>query len=202
MRSGKASGCTAWSGRMIEMGIFRKYVSQTRKPEGIPGKMMIKGMNFGHVKMEDWGMDHLKTISPKEIIDIGCGGGRNAGELLKRYPGAKVTAVDYSSLSVEQAAEYNKNAVAAGRCVVKQGDVSELELDEGRYGLATAFETIYFWPGLEKCFREVAKVLKEGGVFMIVNESDGKDALRAAGFSKVKTSHHKSKSWITVLARK
>lgn len=143
MRSGKASGCTAWSGRMIEMGIFRKYVSQTRKPEGIPGKMMIKGMNFGHVKMEDWGMDHLKTISPKEIIDIGCGGGRNAGELLKRYPGAKVTAVDYSSLSVEQAAEYNKNAVAAGRCVVKQGDVSELELDEGRYGLATAFETIY-----------------------------------------------------------
>ena len=65
MRSGKASGCTAWSGRMIEMGI----------------------------------------------------------ELLKRYPGAKVTAIDYSPLSVEQAAEYNKNAVAAGRRVEKQGDV-------------------------------------------------------------------------------
>ena len=30
------------------MGIFRKYVNQTRKPEGFMGKMMIKGMNVGH----------------------------------------------------------------------------------------------------------------------------------------------------------
>lgn len=34
---------------------------------------------------------------------------------------------------------------------------------------------IYFWPGLEKCFAQVAKVLKPGAVFMIVNESDGTD---------------------------
>ncbi len=60
---------------------------------------------------------------------------------------------------------------------------------------------------------------------MIVNESDGTDAaslkfekiidgmkcytaeqitdaLKAAGFSKVKTEYHKSKSWITVIAKK
>lgn len=207
------------------MGLFKNYVNQTRKPEGFLGKMMIKGMNSGHAKMADWGMHHLKTIAPAEIIDIGCGGGRNAGELLKKYPDAKVTAVDYSPLSVEQAAAYNKAAISQGRCVVQQGDVSHLTLDEGSYDLATAFETIYFWPGLEKCFAEVAKVLKSGGCFMIVNESDGLDAtsqkfekiidgmktytveqieeaLHAAGFSKIKTDHHKSKPWITVIAKK
>lgn len=118
----------------------------------------------------------MKTVVPEEIVDIGCGGGRNAGELLKKYLEVRVTAIDYLPLSVEQAAEYNKRAVAAGRCVVKQQDVSALELDAGEYGLATAFETIYFWPGLEKCFAEVARVLKPGGYFMIVNESDGLDA--------------------------
>jgi len=207
------------------MGLFKNYVSQTRKPEGFLGKMMIKGMNSGHAKMADWGMSHLKTIAPSEIIDIGCGGGRNAGELLKKYPGAKVTAIDYSPLSVEQAAAYNKTAIAQGRCAVQQGDVSHLTLDEGSYDLATAFETIYFWPGLEKCFTEVVKVLKPGGYFMIVNESDGLDvasqkfekiidgmktytveqieaALKKAGFSEIKTEHHESKPWITVLARK
>ena len=94
------------------MGLFKNYVSQTRKPEGFLGKMMIKGMNSGHAKMADWGMEHLKTEALSEIIDIGCGGGRNAGELLRKYPSAKVTAIDYSPLSVEQAAAYNKDAIA------------------------------------------------------------------------------------------
>ena len=53
------------------MGLFKNYVNQTRKPEGFLGKMMIKGMNSGHAKMADWGMHHLKTIAPAEIIDIG-----------------------------------------------------------------------------------------------------------------------------------
>ena len=32
--------------------------------------MMIKGMNSGHAKMADWGMDHLKTEALSEIVDI------------------------------------------------------------------------------------------------------------------------------------
>jgi len=207
------------------MGLFKNYVSQTRKPEGFLGKMMLGGMNSGHAKLADWGFTHLPAITPDRAVDLGCGGGRNAGELLKKYPKAHVTAVDYSELSVEKAKEYNKTMIAAGRCEVLQGDVSDLKLPKETFDLATAFETIYFWPGLEKCFAEVAKVLKPGGCFMIVNESDGLDAasqkfekiidgmktytveqieaaLKKAGFSEIKTEHHKSKPWITVLASK
>ena len=39
--------------------------------------------------------------------------------------------------------------------------------------LVTAFETIYFWPNLSQCFREVWRVLKPGGTFLICNESNG-----------------------------
>ncbi len=207
------------------MGLFKNYVSQTRKPEGFLGKMMVNGMNGGHAKMADWGMAYLKTIEPEEIVDIGCGGGRNAGALLEKYPAAFVTAVDYSEVSVSKATAYNSEAIKQGRCEVRQGDASALDLPKEKYDLATAFETIYFWPGLEKCFAEVAKVLKPGGVFMIVNESDGMDetglkfekiidgmkchtaeeieeALKSAGFSKVKSTHHASKPWICVIAKK
>lgn len=207
------------------MGLFRNYVSQTRKPEGVLGKMMLKGMNSGHARMADWGLSHLPVIHPGEITDLGCGGGRNAGELLNRYSGVHVTAVDYSELSVEKAVEYNREAIASGRCTVKQGDVSGLDLPSEHYDLATAFETIYFWPGLEKCFTEVYRVLKPGGYFLICNESDGTDAagrkfakiidgmkvytgeqiesaLKAAGFSVIRTDHHASKPWITVVAKK
>ena len=38
------------------MGLFKDFVSQTRKPEGFLGKMMVNGMNGGHAKLADWGM--------------------------------------------------------------------------------------------------------------------------------------------------
>lgn len=207
------------------MGLFKSFVSQTRKPEGFLGKMMLNGMNSGHAELADWGFSYLPAVRASEVVDLGCGGGRNAGELLKKYPDAHVTAVDYSDLSVAKASAYNRDMIAAGRCKILQGDVSDLHLPAEKYDLATAFETIYFWPGLEKCFGQVAKVLKPGGHFLICNESDGTDttglkfekiidgmkchtveemesALKKAGFSKVKAEHHKSKPWITVLAQK
>ena len=207
------------------MGIMKKFFNQTRKPEGTLGKLMLSSMNSGHAKMADWGFSHLPELSPDRIVELGCGAGRNAGELLKKYPQAHVTAIDYSPLSVEKASEYNHESISAGRCTVQQDDVSDLQLSEESFDLATAFETVYFWPGLETCFAQVAGILKPGGVFMICNESDGKDAagtrfedviegmkcytseeletaLKAAGFSEVQSDHHTSKPWITVLARK
>ena len=64
------------------MGLFRNFVSQTRKPEGFLGKMMLSGMNSGHAVMADWGLSHLPAVRASEVADLGCGGGRNAGELL------------------------------------------------------------------------------------------------------------------------
>ena len=207
------------------MALLRKFFNQTRKPEGFLGKLMLSGMNSGHAKLADWGLAHLPELSASAAVDLGCGGGRNAGELLKKYPTAHVTAIDYSALCVEKAAQYNRAMIAAGRCEVRQGNVADLALPAESFDLATAFETVYFWPGLEKCFAEAAKVLKPGGCFLICNESDGIDptgtkfetiidgmksytaqeieaALKAAGFSQVTTDHHPKKPWIAVLARK
>lgn len=96
---------------------------------------------------------------------------------------------------------------------------------DGGFDLATAFETVYFWPGIERCFAEVYRVLKTGGTFLICNESDGKDetslkfekiidgmkcytpeqleqALQSAGFAEIRAVHHPKKPWITVIAKK
>lgn len=207
------------------MGLFKKYVNQTKKPEGLLGKLMIGGMNGGHAKLADWGMAHLELTAPSAIAELGCGGGRNTGALLKKYPAAQVTALDYSALSVEKTEAYNKEMIAAGRCKVVQGNVAALPLEDESFDLATAFETVYFWPGLEHCFAEVCRVLKPGGTFLICNESDGKDesglkfekiidgmkcytaeqlaaALEAAGFRDVRCVRHPKKPHITVIAKK
>lgn len=206
------------------MGLFKKFVNQTRKPQGFLGKMMVNGMNDGHAKMADWGISHLSNLAPNAILEVGCGGGRNAFELMQKYPSSKLTAIDYSEVSLEKAKSYNADMIKIGRCEVEQGDVSKLKYQD-KYDLATAFETIYFWPELDKCFSEVNKALKPGGTFMICNESDGhdkaslhfesmiegmkchtveeiEDALISAGFSEIRADHHDSKPWITVIAEK
>ena len=207
------------------MALLRKFFNQTRKPEGFLGRLMLSGMNSGHAKLADWGLAHLPELSVSQAVDLGCGGGRNAGELIKKYPSAHVTAVDHSSLCVDKAARYNRAMIAAERCTVRQGNVADLALPAESFDLATAFETVYFWPGLEKCFAQALSVLKPGGYFLICNESDGTDptgtkfesiiegmksytaqeieaALKAAGFSQVEIDHHPNKPWIAVLARK
>ena len=54
------------------MGLIKKYVNQTRKPEGMLGKLMLRSMNPGHARLADWGMAHLPpfTRQPMYISSV------------------------------------------------------------------------------------------------------------------------------------
>ena len=207
------------------MGLMKKYFNNTRKPEGILGRVMITGMNFGHSSVSQWGLSCLPKEAPDSILEIGCGGGLNVKRLLEMFPEAALTAVDYSPVSVEQTEKRNRKAIDAGRCQVLEGDVTALPFPDNCFQLATAFETVYFWPGPVESFRQVLRVLKPGGRFMIVNESDGQnpqdekwvdmidgmqtytkqqlqDLLMEAGFSSIVTHHDTRKHRLCLIAVK
>ena len=207
------------------MGLLAKFFGNARKPSGTLGKIMIAGMNVFHSPVALWGLSRVDIPAPPEIAELGCGGGKNIRDLLAKYPEAHVTGLDYSPLSVAKARRHNRKAIASGRCEVVEGDVSAMSFEDGKFDLATAFETIYFWPGLERCFAEVRRILKDGGHFVIISESDGTDkpslwfkqyidgmntytppeietALTSAGFRNVKTEHHPKHSWIVITAEK
>ena len=156
------------------MGLLSKIFSNTRKPEGFFGRMMVNGMNGGgHARMAEWGLSHLTLTADANVLDVGCGGGANVARLLKRCPKGTVTGIDYSPVSVKKSTEVNAAAIAAGRCHILEGSAAALPFEEGVFDLVTAFETVYFWPDIEECFRGVRRTLKEGGRFAIVNEDDG-----------------------------
>ena len=110
----------------------------------------------------------------EDVLDCGCGGGANLAQLLRLLPEGRVTGLDYSPISVEKAREVNRAAIDAGRCTVVQGNVLELPFESSSFDVVTAFETVYFWPELVRCFAEIHRVLKPGGVFMITNEATGR----------------------------
>lgn len=147
---------------------------------------------------------------------------RNIRTLLKKCPRGSVSGIDYSAVSVEKSRRVNRKAIEAGRCTALQASVESLPFEDGSFDAVTAFETVYFWPEPENSFREVRRVLRRGGVFMICNEccGDGRgenwekvvsgmtvyggEALRGmlerAGFSGVRL-HTNSRGWLCVTAK-
>ena len=155
-------------------GFLSKIFSNTRKPEGFWGRLMVVGMNGGsHAAMASWGLDHANVPADGEILDIGCGGGANLARLMDRSLRAKVTGIDYSTVSVEKSRKVNADAIIKGRCKVLEASVSSLPFTDATFTMATAFETVYFWPDIVNSFAEVRRVLVPGGKFLIVNEDDG-----------------------------
>ena len=169
------------------------FFDNTRKPDGLGGKLMVSLMNVGHRSLAHWGMQFLPLSPDARVLDCGCGGGANLKKLLKR-------------------------------CVVWQGSVAGMIFAASWFDAVTAFETVYFWPDLPQCFREVFRVLKPGGVVFLCNESSGdtdKDekwteriagmtiyrdvqlqaALEQAGFHDIEI-HKNEKDWLCMLARK
>ena len=153
------------------MGIWKTFFNNTRKPEGLLGRCMVDSMNHAHAALADWGLSRLPETGPSQIAELGCGGGRNIRALLRKYPAATITALDYSEISVEKAKRVNREGLQAGRCQILQGDVSRLPFGDGSFDLATAFETVYFWPGPVESFREVYRTLQPGGIFLIVEST-------------------------------
>lgn len=156
------------------MGLLNKFFGNTRKPVGFLGRIMVNGMNGGsHTTLAKWALNDFEIRPGSKALDIGCGGGANIARLLNKCQ--SVTGIDYSTVSVAKSQKYNRQAIKDGRCIVMEGNVNALPFEDNRFDIVTAFETIYFWPDIENAYRQVRRVLKDGGRFLIVNESDGDD---------------------------
>ena len=120
-------------------------------------------MNIGHAKLSQWGFSNISVNSDAAVLDVGCGGGANIVAWLGKCGNGHVTGMDYSKVSVAESQKLNVAAIKQGKCCVVQGDVSAIPFPDAVFDYVSAFETVYFWPGLEKCFFEVNRVLKNGG---------------------------------------
>lgn len=200
------------------------FYQNASKPKGWGGKLMLNMMNKGHEFMAKWGFSHINIKEYKSALDIGCGGGVNIKKMLAENADIHVSGIDYSEVSVQKSRKVNEKAVKAKRCEIRQGNVMELPYDTESFNLVTAFETIYFWPDIEKAFKGIYRVLKAEGKFLICNETNGEikehekwlsriegmkiynaeqleETLRNAGFSKIDI-HKSENGWLCAVAQK
>lgn len=148
-----------------------KIFQNVKKPQNnLGGRLMLAGMNQGHERLAAWARPLLDLQPHMELLDIGCGGGRNL-KIFSRFV-KKAYGVDYSEESVRYSLAYNKREAEEGRVAVVEADAISLPFPDHTFHIVTAFETVYFWEPIEKGLQEAHRVLKKKGQMLIVCETD------------------------------
>lgn len=147
--------------------ILRPLFQKAAHPGGVGAGLILKAMNFAHTPFSRWGLGFLNIQPGQVILDIGCGGGANLRRMLDSAHDVAVKGLDLSESSVEASRAACEGF--GGRAEVKLGGADSIPWPDEAFDIVTAFETVYFWPDLAACFKEVARVLKPGGLFQIAN---------------------------------
>ena len=146
-----------------------KKIDQCMKPHGEEGIETIKNMNENHREISEFAFKCINVGENDRILDIGCGGGVNIEKFLELTKN-NVDGLDYSEVSVGETIKRNESS---GRCEVFKANVCDMPIEDETYDFITAFETIYFWPEIQETFKEVSRITKENGQFMIAQGTDG-----------------------------
>ncbi len=204
-----------------------RLMDQFRRPMGRRGRVVAALMNRGHKPLTMWGLTHVNIEPDYVILDVGCGGGKTVNHLAKRAPRGKVFGIDYSADMVEYSKKVNKKLIAENRVQIVEASVEKMGFSDDFFDLVTAIETYYFWSSFSDAVKEIRRVLKPGGQFLMVNEmvEDGvydvkyaetiekahvrlisldetKNTLEAVGFEDVQIFTKDGSPWNAVLAKK
>jgi SAM-dependent methyltransferase len=153
------------------MSLGTRLLRQCSHPSGWLGRVTLWRMNLSHSRVTEWGL-HYVSIRPSDtVLDIGCGGGRTVARLATIASEGKVFGIDLSEESVAAARKTNRRLVENGRVDIRPASVSHLPFDDDTFDVVTAVETHYYWPDLVSDLREIRRVLKPGGTFVIIAEA-------------------------------
>lgn len=146
-------------------------LNQFRKPTGWIGRLFLSAMNMSHSGVTDWGLKQIRVEKHYTILDVGCGGGRTIQKLAAIATEGALYGVDYAEDSIAASREKNARLIKAGRVEIRRASVSQLPFPDDEFDLITAVETQYYWPAPVKDMQEILRVLRPGGMLIIIMES-------------------------------
>ena len=149
---------------------------------------MNTAMTFGLHKK--WLRKSLKAIGadkePEAIIDLASGTGEVAFKLASLYSSADILGVDLSegmlNVAREKIGKNGKYEAFASRVRFEQGDCLDLKYDSDTFDILTIAYGVRNFENLEKGFREFNRVLKPGGVCMILELSRPENPVLRLGY--------------------
>lgn len=155
------------------------------KPSGLKGILAGLIMNSLHARqykkiIQGHIINICNSSDALNVLDIGCGGGTSVAIFSSMLQSSRIFGIDHSAEMVTLSRKVNKKGIANGLVDINQGSASKLTFPDKYFDIITAFDTINFWDDIFCSVSEIKRVLKQDGVFFIVN-----------GYPKYGTKWHK-----------
>jgi ubiquinone/menaquinone biosynthesis C-methylase UbiE len=121
----------------------------------------------------------LSCIGPeKDILDLGCGEGITLEKILRRFPDRNVLGIDYGEEKIRICQEHHLPA--------RQGSAYALNLKDQSWDCCLLLEVIEHLEEPQKALREVHRVLRKEGLFLLIFPHDWLFKAARLGFLKFK----------------
>ncbi|MFD8500916.1 class I SAM-dependent methyltransferase [Amycolatopsis sp. NPDC059657] len=161
-------------------GFKAGVAKQLGHPSGVPGKIIGALLNRGNAKPVTGAVDALRLTGGETVADFGFGGGIGLKLLLAKVgPDGTVHGADISETMLDSARSRHRGDA---RLKLHSASLTELPLPDASLDGAITCNTIYFIEDVTAAFREIARVLKDGGKIVVgIGDPEG---MRKQGFTE------------------
>lgn len=124
-----------------------------------------------------FGRQHIVDLAagiatPRRILEVGCGTGRNIEALCRRFPEAHITGIDLSASMLEQASSKLKPYGSRVRLIQRAYDHPVHEPDAMFDMVLCSYSLSMFNPGWEQAIASAHEDLQPGGLMALVDFHD------------------------------
>ncbi|MEV0727356.1 methyltransferase domain-containing protein [Polymorphospora sp. NPDC050346] len=120
---------------------------------------------FGCRRADDDVLDALDGVSPRTVLDIGCGTGRLLHRVALRWPAAHLTGIDPASEMIRVARTKLPEAT------LLTGTAEQLPVGDGTVDLVLSTTSFGHWSDQPAGLREVARALAPQGRFVLAEHT-------------------------------
>ena len=153
------------------MSFSRFFSEQARKPTGLFGRLVMSIIfDKGNANINRFVYELMSVRKDDHILEVGFGTGKLIYEMAKRIDEGLIEGVDFSSTMVSIAQRRNKKYIAKGKVRIIEGDFDEMSFKGESFNKVCSINTIYFWPEPETTAKNIANILKPGGMFVVAFE--------------------------------
>lgn len=141
---------------------------QSRKPSGWLGKIILQPMFVkSNADLNQFILELMAIQANEQLLEVGFGPGELLFQLCQRNPSVQFTGLDFSSLMLQQASLHTQRFIKSGQLSLVEASSDNIPFDNFSFHQVVCANTLCFWQSPEPHFKEVLRVLKPGGKFVM-----------------------------------